>query len=117
MNIIFGDGLNLMPEKYTRLELDTFKIVDTGQVITAYCLVETIPLAEFPKVEDNKNLHGKLIENYKKQNWTFCEDAISSLLGAWSGEVDSFYLDLQARVDQYKQNPPPPSWDGIIEKF
>lgn len=116
MNIIFGDAAASVPDNYTKLELDTIHIVSTGQKITAYCLIEHIPLGEFPRMEVNKQNHAVLIENYKKQNWEYCSQAIPFLIGTWNGEVDSFYNELLDRVEKFKVDPPPANWDGSIEK-
>ena len=49
MHIIFGDSLHLIPEKFTILELDTFEDGDKQE--TAWCVVENIPLGDFPTPE------------------------------------------------------------------
>ena len=116
MNIIFGNSIDLLPDQYLKLELDTFKIGSTGQTHTAYCLLQDIPLAEFPMLENNKNNHSALIEQYKKQNWDFCLQMIDQLTGAWNGQVDSFYADLKNRIQSLVINPPAADWDGTIVK-
>jgi hypothetical protein len=116
MNIIFGKAVDSIPDNYTKLELDTFRMDKTGQTITAYCLVEHIPLGEFPRVENNRQNHQALLENYKKQNWEFCKQTIPFLIGAWNGEVDSFYNELLDRIEKFQCNPPPLNWDGVIDK-
>ena len=45
MNIIFGTEMaQQAQDRYTVLELDTFNLMPTDQVITAYCLVESVPI-------------------------------------------------------------------------
>lgn len=114
MNVIFGSAPPEVLEKYIMLELDTIKVQDMP--VTAYCLVDNLPLAEYPKLETNKQTHANLMEEYKKQNWEYCERAIDILTGAWNKEVDSFYMILRARIAEFKRNPPPADWAGVIEK-
>ena len=114
MNIIFGDAIDSVSDNYTKLELDT--VLVAGKTYTAYCLVDNIPLIEFSFLESNKKLHAELITQYQQRNWSFCKDAIEKLLGLWGGSVDTFYRELQSRIADYEQNPPPPQWNGVLQQ-
>jgi hypothetical protein len=116
MNIIFGDDVKNISENYTVLELDTIQVSSNNQMITAYCVVETIPLAEFPSVENNKKTHSMMLEQYRKQNWEYCIGAIDILMGAWNGELDTFYSEIRSRIEEFKKNPPPLDWDAVIKR-
>lgn len=113
MNIIFGGSLELIPDSYTILELDTVRFRD-GNVQTAYCIVETIPLAEFPLAEAHKKIHHDLLEAYRNQHWNYCRQAIDGLTGKWGGELDTFYTALVERIDQLEKDGVPEGWDGTI---
>lgn len=118
MNIIIDpEQVEQFREKYTVLELDTIRIVANDQVVTAYCVVENIPVLELPLVESHRKLHHNLLENYRKKDWNFCQNAIDQLKGRWGGEIDSFYEDLSERLAKYEAQDPGDSWDGIIEKL
>jgi hypothetical protein len=115
MNIIFDKShLEELQNKYTVLELDTIRVESTGQQRTAYCVVENVPILEMAQVENFKNLHANLIENYGKQNWNYCEQAIEHLMGKWNGELDSFYTDLSQRITGYQAQSPGADWDPVI---
>jgi hypothetical protein len=116
MNIIFGNDINEIPERFTLLELDTFRDAH-GQRKIAYCVVEKVGLAEFPTLEAFKTVHSDLMTHYRDRQWNYCEQAIESLMGKWNGELDSFYSTLLQRIIDYKQNPPAPDWDGSLLKF
>lgn len=115
MHIIFGDAINEIPNSFTVLELDTFKITD-HQTSTAYCVVEKIPLAEFAMIEAHKELHANVIRYYREQQWNYCEQAIGALMGKWNGELDTFYNDLLTRVERLKSETPSSDWDWTINK-
>jgi hypothetical protein len=117
MNIIFGESIKDIPDRFTVLELDTFNFVNEGRQSTAYCVVEKIPLADFDKLEAYQKVHADLIANYRQREWTYCEHAIEGLMGKWNGELDSFYTDLLLRVQSYRQNPPANDWDGTRVKI
>ena len=117
MNIIFGlESVTPFEERYTILELDTFLLHPTEEVVTAYCLVETIPIQEMPAIESLKELHSNLIAEYRKRNWRYCEDAIAHLTGKWRGELDSFYGELHQRIMKLKQTDLPEDWTGRLDK-
>ena len=120
MHIIFGDEVAKdMADKYTVLELDCFQMQADGPVFKAYCVVDkdSIPLEELSTVENMTRLHNKLMENYRKKNWEFCEQALEHLFGRWGKEVDSFYIDITGRVRQYKDHTPNDFNDGVIKKY
>ncbi len=117
MYIIFGDDqVANMREKYSVLELDNFRIGPQGPIVKAYAVVENISIPDLPLVESWTNLHENLITYYRKKDWNFCEQAIEQLVGAWGSELDSFYAEIQSRVNNYKENAPDEDWDWVIEK-
>ena len=104
MHIILGDQITKeIAEKYIVLELDSFHIQGQDQTVSAYCVVETIPLTELAQIDQYRDLHAEMIKNYRLGNWKFCEDALEHLQGRWNGEVDSFYNDLSDRIGALKQ--------------
>lgn len=117
MNIIFGTEMaKQAQDRYTVLELDTFNLLPTSEVVTAYCVVETIPIEEMPAIESLKDLHSNLMTEYRKRNWRYCEDAIAHLTGKWHGELNSFYAELYQRIQNLKQEDLPQDWTGRVDK-
>ncbi len=117
MNIIFGhEQAQELSNKYTVLELDAFQFGENGPVISAYCTVETVPFSELPELEATKQIHDHLLINYRGRDWNNCLLAIQQLTGKWRGELDTFYADLEARIQNYIKNPPPAEWSHIIQK-
>ena len=114
MNIIFGDAIEQVSDTHTVLELDTFKLMPSERTVTSYCVIDKLPLAEFPQLEVNKKIHHQLIEQYRQQNWEFCRSALHSLTGCWNGEVDTFYQHLSTRIDEYTANPPGADWTACL---
>jgi len=114
MHIIFGEAVREIPDSYTVLELDT---IDTnGTRVTAYCVVEKIPVFEADQLTTLKQLHHDMITYYKDRKWGPCADALQALKGAWGTELDSFYDIMLARVREYLSTDPGPDWSPVIEK-
>lgn len=115
MNIIFKENSADIAKKYVVLDLDTFSVPD-GSTHTVCCVVENIPITELSETENLKNLHANLLEHYAKKDWNYCEQAIEQLVGKWGGEVDSFYQDLQTRIDLLKTMTLSENWSPVIPK-
>ena len=112
MQIIFGDSVDLVKERFTVVELDTFQTGQPGQTITAWCVLNDIPLMELPAIPHLKKLHDDMIEQYKQQNFQFCLQAIEKLRGHWDGQLDTFYNDIEQRINVMIDCPPtqPLTW-------
>ena len=117
MHIILGDQITKeITDKYIVLELDRFQITGRDHAVSAYCLVENVPIAELPQAEEFRDLHANLVRNYRLGNWKFCEDALEHLEGRWNGEVDSFYHELSLRITNLRdQQLDDTSWDPAIK--
>lgn len=116
MNIIFDDQLDTISDRYTVLELDTFKMLPMHELKTAYCVIETIPITELNTIEQFSNLHRELMENYRKRNWNFCFQALEHLQGRWNGEIDSFYSEMFKRIKHLESMQLSDNWTGYIDK-
>ena len=115
MHIILGEqNVQEVSDKYVVLELDTFRTAGEDKMVSAFCLIENIPIQELSEVAHYKDLHQQLIKNYREANWKFCEDALEHLQGRWNKEVDSFYSVIAQRIQQQKYNADCQDWDPII---
>lgn len=97
MHIIIGtETAEALKENYTVLELESFE--KNGQTITAYCVVDQVPIMELPLIEYHCKLHEDFLIEYKKGNYPYCIEAATHLRGKFNGDLDSFYDELLARV-------------------
>jgi len=119
MQIIFGEPPEGLTEKYIVLELDTIQYAKDSDPITAYCVIsgEQIALEEVSLLKQYADTHRALMNNYRKQNWSFCEQAIESLRGKFKGEMDSFYDILESRVRKYKKESLGNDWNGVLRQY
>jgi hypothetical protein len=119
MKIIFAthDEADQLAEKYTILELDTLRF-DDAVTRTAWCLVamDDVTLQDMPVIQQFRDLHNRMMSNYKKRNWKYCQDALEHLQGKWKGELDSFYQDMANRVVGYQGHEPDSDWDPVIDR-
>ena len=114
MKIVLATEQDIAPvkDRYLVLELDTFSIQQN--IVPSWCVIDAgdIPLSEMTELDHYKKQHENLIKNYKKGNLGFVEQMLEHLKGKFGGNVDSFYTELFARLQQPKSNP----WDYVITK-
>ena len=93
------EAVEKLQGNYLVLELETRKI--NSEEVTAWCIIdaEKISLMEIPLIETYKNLHIEFINNYNKGNYKFCLDAMEHLKGKFGGELDSFYEEIEKRIE------------------
>jgi hypothetical protein len=103
-------------QKFTVLELDTFRLPPEGKLVQAFCVIENLPITNMHRVTEMKDLHKNLLINFRQQDWNYCEQAMEHLMGFWGHEMDTFYQSLCQRITELKNNPPGPQWDAVINK-
>ena len=117
MNIVIGeDKAQHLRDRYTVLSLDTFRVQGHEDLIRSYCVIESVPLQEMKQLDQWRDLHENLMINYGRQNWNYCEQALEHLQGKWNQEMDSFYQDLQERVQSRKPHGVDPAWTPVIDR-
>ena len=115
MNIIFDtENIEAIKNNNVVLELDTFYLSRLDKTTTAYCVVDNIKITDLDKIEQSQRLHAELISAYKQKNFKLCKDLLQHLIGAFGGEVDSFYLELSKRADDIVAKSLPDDWSPII---
>ena len=117
MQITLGkNNYEQLKDRYVILDLDTLSI--NGEPVPSYCVLDAkeIPLTEMTEIEHWRSNHNKIIENYHKRNFTYCEQMIEHCQNRWGGALDSFYTDLFARIQSVKNQTLPSNWTGYIIK-
>jgi hypothetical protein len=115
MNIIFDtENIDQIKNNNILLELDTFYFAKLHKTSTAYCVVDNIRLTEFDKNEQHQRLHADMIDAYKNKDFKLCQDLQEHLIGAFSGELDSFYSELANRITVLKASPMDQDWTPVI---
>ena len=117
MKVIFDkNSIDEVGSRLTLLELDTFFQPGLKEPVTAYAVLdnESVPIQEFPTLENMVELHNTMMLEYRNQNWAYVEQAIEHLHGKWSKNLDSFYDEMSSRIAKLKKTNLPDVWTGII---
>jgi nucleoside-diphosphate-sugar epimerase len=88
-----------LKENYTILPLD--KVTVNGVEDRAYCVItnDQVPITDIPALSQWVDLHNRLVDEYDKANYKFCTDAIVHLYDKFGGELNTFYDELQKRLE------------------
>ena len=115
MNIIFDtENIDQIKNNNILLELDTFYFAKLDKTATAYCVVNNVRLTEFDKIEQHQRLHADMINAYKNKDFKLCQDLQEHLIGAFGGELDSFYSELTNRITNIESAPLIKDWNPVI---
>lgn len=117
MQIIMGKQIaDQIGDKYIVLELDQFRF--GTEVTPAFAVLDAsnIPLGEMQEIPKWVEHHNKLMSNYRKQNWDFCEQMIEHCQTRWGGELTSFYTEMYTRIQELKTQKLPMDWDGVLQR-
>lgn len=99
MQVIFSrTAAEQLKDTYTILELETFDV--EGQLLETFCVVtaDKMNLADMPNLENDKALHAKFIDHLKVKDYSICKQLIPHLRGKFGGELDSFYDEIEKRL-------------------
>lgn len=98
MYIVLGrEVADKLDPNYTILELETFESNNTP--VTAFCVINEIPVSELPGLDRNKQLHSAFINEYNQGNFNNCVVIAEGLRGKFNGELDSFYEIILDRIN------------------
>lgn len=98
MQVIFGkQNADMLKDKYTILELETFDA--NGTPVETYCLVpsEKIAFSDMSSLEGNIKTHEQFVEAIKRNDYKTCSELYIQLIGKFGGELDSFYDEIVKR--------------------
>ena len=118
MYIVYENSENKIDQlrsKYLVLELDSIEI-KPEEFVTAYCVIdnEHIQLQEMTSLNEFRELHEGLMQDYKAQHWDKCYEAIGSLMAKFKGEMDSFYDVLRDRIKILETSELSDNWTGRV---
>jgi len=104
MQLIFGrENAEKLREKYTVLELET--VQKDGVSLEVFCLIpgEKMGLAELPQAAQWIKLHEDFVHGYQTEQYNYCLQCIEHLRGKFGGEVDTFYDEIERRINSQQQ--------------
>ena len=98
MQIVWDpEAVEQLKKAHTVLELETFE-TSSGPMV-AYCVVPAEHLYEdLPRLGYYTDLHAAFAKALNEKNYKLCIDTAEHLMGHFGGELDSFYIEILARI-------------------
>lgn len=104
MQLIFGrDNAEKLREKYTVLDLE--EVEKEGVKIEVFCLIpaEKIGIGQIADLDNWVKLHNDFLNGYHTQQYDYCIQCMEHLRGKFGGEVDTFYDEIERRINSQQQ--------------
>jgi hypothetical protein len=99
MQIVWDkDAIEQLKKTHTLLELETFEV--KGESVTTYCVVplESLGINGLMTLDKYRDLHSTFVNSYYEKNYKLCQDLSEHLIGQFGGELDTFYQEILARI-------------------
>jgi adenylate cyclase len=114
VGIVLGeDTAQVASESYAVLELDRIAVKGKVEAVTIFTLLGRKDLRDSDAFAAHAKAHAAMLAAYRRQDWDAAEAAMDTLTGALDGMMDGFYAIYRARLEEYRETPPPADWDGV----
>lgn len=115
VNTLIGDETNRQVENsFATLEMDLVRVKGKQEPVHIFTLVGDETLASSGMFREWRRVHKQMLESYRSQNFDQAEKLIAHCLEASNGSLSEFYALYTQRLAGFKNNPPPPDWDGVF---
>ena len=112
--IVGSRTATLVRGDFALLELDVIRVKGKTEPEIIYALLGTKELAAQPHFIELRDRVSQVLAAYRKQNWSAAITALSGCRQKVNGlDMTAFCQLYEARIDEFKVNPPPPDWDGV----
>jgi adenylate cyclase len=104
----------LVDGDFALLELDVIRVKGKTEPEVIYALFGTKELAADPHFIELRDRVSQMIAAYRTQNWSEALTALRSCRQNVNGlDITTFCDFYEARIGEFKIDPPPPGWDGV----
>jgi adenylate cyclase len=104
----------LVDGDFALLELDVIRVKGKTEPEVIYALFGTKELAADPHFIELRDRVSQMIAAYRTQNWSEALTALRSCRQNVNGlDIATFCDFYEARIGEFKIDPPPPGWDGV----
>ncbi len=102
--------------KFALLEIDTLRVKGKAEPERVHALLGDANMAADPAFQALTANIGEVQRCYRARDWDGAERALAAARGQDQAfNLDEFFQVYEARVAAFRENPPPPDWDGVHE--
>ncbi|MBT5433937.1 MAG: adenylate/guanylate cyclase domain-containing protein [Rhodospirillaceae bacterium] len=109
--IVIGDQTKQGADDFATLELDLIKVKGKKTAVRIFTLVGRADVRDSKVFQKLAPLHQTMLDTYRAQEWDKAV-ALSTECRAMMPQLDGLYEAFCERVQEFRDNPPGPDWDG-----
>jgi adenylate cyclase len=114
VGIVIGEETALAIDGHFPLaELDLIAVKGKTEAVRIFTILGGPEILQDPDYNSVVAQHAEMLRAYRAQEWNNAADTMNMLKGRLSGVLDGFYDIYMARLEEYRENPPPADWDGV----
>lgn len=114
VGIVIGeDTASAIDGIFPTAELDLIAVKGKTEAVRIFTVLGDADMLQQAEYAEVTKVHATMLEAYRAQQWDEAERLMHLNLGKLGGVLDGFYAIYEARIEEYKDSPPPLEWDGV----
>lgn len=116
VGVVVGEDTRASAADHAMLEIDRIIVKGKAEAVSIFALLGAPDLARSAIFQALERPHAAMLASYRRRDWdgataalALCRDLMTGLPTGLGGLYDLY----AARVEAFRQNPPPPDWDGV----
>ena len=114
VDIVISETTKIAAPEFATIELDLIQVKGKTVPVRIFALIGNSEVQDSEWFKDMSAVHAELILEYRNQNWKKAKTLVSKAREAAGKKFDGLYDLFDARIEEYKSNPPGLDWDGVF---
>ena len=114
VDIVISETTKIAAPEFATIELDLIQVKGKTVPVRIFALIGDSKVQASQWFTDMSAVHAELIFEYRNQNWKKAKTLVSKARNAGGEKFDGLYDLFDARIEDYKSNPPGSDWDGVF---
>ena len=114
VDIVISETTKIAAPEFATIELDLIQVKGKTVPVRIFALIGNSEVQDSEWFKDMSAVHAELILEYRNQNWEKAKTLVSKAREAAGKKFDGLYDLFDARIEEYKSNPPGLDWDGVF---
>jgi adenylate cyclase len=115
VSAIVGESTTARAPDFAFLELDLLKVKGKTEATRIFALLGDGAFKQSRTFNDFSARHGEFLQRYRAKDWDAAEALRRECDRINSAGLHRLYALYRERIAYFRQNPPPPDWDGTAE--
>ena len=112
VDILITSSTAALCEDLAALEVDLIRVKGKQEAVRVFALIGDETLAGTEKFKNLKHALSRMLSAYRARRWDEVHERLGECRRHAGGEFETLFGLYEARVNVYRQNPPPEDWDG-----